>query len=244
MNRFYFDTHMHFDLYKNREEVIDYLEKKESYTIAVTNLPDLFEKYRLQYETYTYVKFALGFHPELVYQYKNQMDKFKKNVQYTRYIGEIGFDFTTSDQANRRVQIEVLKEIVLLCNEYDNKILTVHSRRAEKEVLSVLANSKSKVIFHWYSGSIRELKEAITRGYYFSVNHQMIKSNNGKKIIDLLPIDKILFESDAPFTKGLEKKYSIRFMDEIYDYLIKTRRVDNVELAIILKNNFRTILTE
>lgn len=242
MSKFYFDTHMHFDLYKNRDDVLAYLEKNKCYTIAITNLPDLFEKYRLNYGQYKYIKFALGFHPELVYKYKNQIDKFISNIRYTRYVGEIGADFTIEDNREREVQLEVLSEIISKCNQYDDKILSVHTRKAEKEVLSILSNCKSQVIFHWYSGTIKEMKEAIERGYYFSINQQMIRSNKGKRIIANIPLDRILIESDAPFTRGLEKKYSIEFMDEIYRFLSKTRNIDEDTLGTILKNNFRTIL--
>ena len=244
MSKFYFDTHMHFDLYQNREDVLAYLEKNGCYTIAITNLPDLFEKYRLCYGQYKYVKFALGFHPELVYKYKSQIDKFRSNIRYTRYIGEIGADFTTEDNREREVQLEVLSEIVSSCNQYNDKILSVHTRKAEKQVLAILNNCKSQVILHWYSGTIREMEEAIERGYYFSINHQMIRSNNGKRIIANIPLEKILIESDAPFTKGLEKNYSIKFMDDIYRFISETRNIDEEELGIILKNNFRTILTQ
>lgn len=243
MSKFYFDTHMHFDLYQDREEIINYLESRGIYTIAITNLPDLYEKYRETCGIYKYVKIALGFHPELVFKYRTQIDKFKKNIQYTRYIGEIGADFTTHDWKNREIQIEVFREIVSSCNSYNDKILSIHSRRAEKEILSVLKENKSQIIFHWYSGAIKELDEAIERGYYFSINQQMIKSNNGKKIIDRIPLEKILIESDAPFTKGLEKQYSIKFMDEIYSYISRTRNIEEDALAVVLKNNFRQILT-
>lgn len=244
MSKFYFDTHMHFDLYHNRNDVLTYLEKNRCYTIAITNLPDLFEKYRLCYGSYKYIKFALGFHPELVYKYKNQMDKFKSNIQYTRYIGEVGADFTTEDFRERKVQLEILSEIVSACDQYNDKILSIHTRKAEKQVLEILHNCRSQVIFHWYSGTIKELEEALERGYFFSINHQMIRSNSGKRIIANIPLERILIESDAPFTKGLEKNYSIKFMDDIYKFLSETRNVDEEELGIILKNNFRTILTQ
>ena len=44
MKKFRMDPHMHFDLYNNHNEVLDYIEDNNSYTIAVTNLPDLFER--------------------------------------------------------------------------------------------------------------------------------------------------------------------------------------------------------
>ena len=45
MNKFNMDSHMHFDLYKNRQDVLNYIEENKSYTIAVTNLLDLYKKY-------------------------------------------------------------------------------------------------------------------------------------------------------------------------------------------------------
>ena len=51
------------------------------------------------------------------------------------------------------------------------------------------------------------------------------RSNNGKRIIANIPLEKILIESDAPFTKGLEKNYSIKFMDDIYRFISETRNI-------------------
>ena len=76
------DAHMHFDLYENRDEVLKYIESKKSYTIAVTNLPDLFQKYIKEYKDKKFVQFALGFHPELVTEYKNQQAIFKIAENY------------------------------------------------------------------------------------------------------------------------------------------------------------------
>lgn len=103
MMKFKMDTHMHFDLYNNRNEVLDYIENNHSYTIAVTNLPDLFERSLHLCEKRKFSRIALGFHPELVYQYSNQILKFDRYVSATRYIGEIGLDFTTYDKNNRSV---------------------------------------------------------------------------------------------------------------------------------------------
>ena len=62
---------------------------------------------------------------------------------------------------------------------------------------------------HWYTGTLRNLEIALSRGYYFSINHQMIKSQNGRNIINRIPMDRILLESDAPFTSGLNLNYNL-----------------------------------
>ena len=35
------DAHMHFDLYDDRSEILRYVKQKASYTIAMTNLPQV-----------------------------------------------------------------------------------------------------------------------------------------------------------------------------------------------------------
>ena len=80
------DVHMHFDLYDDRNEILSYVKQKASYTIAVTNLPQLFEKYKRQYVENKYFQLALGFRPELVHQYSNQQMLFKELINETRFI--------------------------------------------------------------------------------------------------------------------------------------------------------------
>lgn len=243
MMKFKMDAHMHFDLYHNRNEVLDYIEKNNSYTIAVTNLPDLFERYLHLCDKRKFIQIALGFHPELACQYFDQIFKFDRYLSATKYVGEVGLDFTTKDKVNRNIQDKVFSHIVHSCNKVGGKILTVHSRRAEKRVMEILEKlSSCGVILHWYSGSLMLLDEAIKRGYYISVNHQMLQSVNGRKIINSIPIEHILIESDAPFTKGLNKDYSIEFIDSIYQYICDVRGLSERELSMILKNNFRTLL--
>lgn len=245
MKKFRMDTHMHFDLYKNYNEVLNYIEENNSYTIAVTNLPDLFERYLHLCDKRRFVKIALGFHPELVYQFSNQLYKFDRCISKTRYIGEVGLDFTTRDRFNRDIQDRIFSHIVYTCNEVGGKVLTVHSRRAEKRVMEILEGlSSCNVILHWYSGPLTCMDEALKRGYYFSINHQMLQSINGRKIVNRIPMDRILIESDAPFTKGLDRNYSIEFMELIYQYICDMRGVSHEELSLTLKNNFLKILNK
>ena len=98
MFNFYMDAHLHFDLFDDRNKILRYVEQKESYTIAVTNLPQLFERYKKHYMGNKYFQLALGFHPELVYQYSNQQMLFKELINETRFIGEIGLDYSKSQK--------------------------------------------------------------------------------------------------------------------------------------------------
>ena len=237
MFNFNMDAHMHFDLYKDREDVLDYIEKSKSYTIAVTNLPELYEKYSMLYGKYKYVKIALGFHPELVCQYKNQLNLFAKLSRDVRYIGEIGLDYTNVTDNEKNIQLEIFRKIIEICNS-DNKILSVHSRKASTEIVNELELYNGKVIMHWFTGKKSDLDKAVKKGYYFSINSQMIKSKSGQDIISRIPVDRILLESDAPFTKGMEERYKLDFIDEIYQYLVVLYNQDIENVKKRIKANF------
>ena len=61
-----YDTHFHLDLHKDRNSVITEIENQKIYTIAVTNLPDLYRRESIEIAS-KYIRFSLGFHPELLH---------------------------------------------------------------------------------------------------------------------------------------------------------------------------------
>ncbi|WP_433938501.1 Qat anti-phage system TatD family nuclease QatD [Paenibacillus lautus] len=243
MDNFRYDTHMHVDLYKNTKQVIDYIEENKSYTIAVTNLPILYEKYCKQYQNLKYVRFALGLHPELAFQYKEQIPLMIEQIKSAKYIGEVGLDYVTTDTDNRETQRIAFRKLIEQCDKYGGKILSVHSRRAAKDVISIIGDSfNGKIILHWFSGTLRELLTAVKNGYYFSVNVDMINSKNGTELIRNMPLDKILLESDAPFTKYTKNTYSLDFILKVEEGLSRIKGIDVDSVKKILKNNFKSLL--
>lgn len=240
---FKMDAHMHFDLYKDRKSVLNMIERNKSYTIAMTNLPDLYHKYSKEYSNYKYTRIALGFHPELAYKYSNHMNLFVEYCKTARFIGEVGLDFSTNDEENRNTQIKIFEKIVEECSADGNKIMSIHSRRACSKVLEIMNLYKGKAILHWYTGTISDLYSAIDRGYYFSINPQMLQSASGRRIIDKIPIERLLIESDAPFTKSLNNKYNLYFINKIYDYLVMIKAQDMESIKIRLKSNFKELLS-
>lgn len=128
----------------------------------MTNLPQLFEKYRHHYVENKYFQLALGFHPELVYQYRNQQMLFKELINETRFIGEIGLDYTKKTDEDIICQTKVFEKI-LEWSSGTNKILSVHSRSAAKKVVDMINDFDGTVILHWYSGGVNDLKSAMGR---------------------------------------------------------------------------------
>ncbi len=54
---------------------------------------------------------------------------------------------------------------------------------------------------HWFSGSLPELKAATAQGCWFSIGPAMFDSANGRALVEAMPRDRVVPESDGPFAK-------------------------------------------
>lgn len=238
-----FDTHLHLDLFSDPKAILDNIETQKIYTIAVTNLPKVFFNTKKLCEGFEYVRPSLGYHPELAFKFSKQLDLFFQLLDETRYIGEVGLDNQRKTIEDFSMQKQIFEKIIFACAEKANKILTIHSRKAEKEVISIIGdNFPGKVILHWYSGSLRELEIALSYGFYFSINSAMTQSKNGLNIIKNIPLDRLLLESDSPFI-GVNKESKVPYdVGIVVKQLAILNKCGSDILEQKIKNNFGRIL--
>jgi TatD DNase family protein len=233
------DAHCHINFFKNAGEVALNCEKNNTHTIYVTTLPSQFDATYNYVKNLQYVYPSLGFHClETECDIEKEKELFLKNINISKFIGEVGLDFSKKSQYSKEKQIDIF-EFILKNIQHKNKILSVHSLNAEDSVLELLLRYKlKKVIFHWYTGKISTLNKIIDSNYYFSINLSMCRSKKGKNIISKIPKDKILIETDSPFIKDIFP-YS---NEEVYVYLsnIWNMKIDAVKKQI-LKNFIRLI---
>ena len=189
-----------------------------------------------------FVRFALGLHPLLADRHKGEYIKFRKNVEKTSYIGEVGLDFSKDGIHTKDKQIESF-EFVLNEIKGKKKIVSLHSRKAESEVLYYLKKFGIKsAIFHWYSGTLTNIATIIKSGYFFSVNTAMVNSKSGQKIISKIPLNRLLTETDAPYTlfegkatKPEDVKYVVQYLAQIY-------KKKEIEIVQMIYNNFQNLI--
>lgn len=227
-----YDTHFHLDLQKDRTATIREIEENRIYTIAVTNLPDLYRKESGEIAS-KYIRFALGFHPELIHQYKGQIPLMWELLPEARYIGEVGLDFV--DVTHKNEQFVFFSELIERCRYDNNKIITIHSRLAVRQVLDIIGdNFRFKPILHWFTGSKKELLNAIEKGFYFSVNKSMMNTKKFQSMLALIPKERLLLETDSPF---ISFPYSHHDTLNKICQLIKEEKED-----VNMWNNFKSIL--
>ncbi len=231
------DSHFHLDMYKNYNEIFHYIETEKQYTLCMTNSPRVFLSCRDLFQDSKYVKFALGFHPLNVDLTTKDIKEFMYLLQYTNYIGEIGLDFKQKRGIEKDKQVAFLDMIMDICSE-KNKIMSVHIRGAEDEALQIISKYNPKrCILHWYTGSIAMQERFIELGCYFSVNANMLQR---MEVIDRIPKDKLLIESDGPFSKVYGKKYNPKLLMREYELIARSINDPNLIQRVYL--NFKELL--
>jgi TatD DNase family protein len=235
------DTHCHIDLYTNPLKILNDCEKEGIITIGMTNLPSHFEMGYPHVQPFRMVRLALGMHPLYAEHHENQFNSFLLNLSKTSYIGEIGLDFSREGLSTKEIQLSSFRKILKEVSGMD-KLLSIHSRRAEKEVLNLLVeNGIQNAIFHWFSGPPNMIQEIANLGYYFSVNTAMIQSSAGREIIQRIPKSRILPESDGPFIQVKKRTVEPRDTFLIYQYLSNLWDIQLDETEKIVLQNFRKL---
>ena len=218
------DTHCHIDLYPNSHAILKEVERQGILTIAVTNLPSQFEMWQPHLREFRKIRPALGLHPLMAEYHKKEREKFKQMLSKTSYIGEVGLDFSKAGRDTKDIQIESLRFVF---KKIQNKprFVSLHSRGAESKVLELLKEFNIQgAVFHWYSGSLTVLDQAVQAGHYFSINPSMVRSKRGRNIIDRIPLDRILTESDGPhiqlrnqFVRPIDVKGVLKVLGGIWE---------------------------
>ncbi len=233
------DAHCHIDLYPSPADVAATAEADGIHTIAVTNAPSVFPYTLALTKGNRYVRAALGLHPELVRTHGHELERMLQLLPETRYVGEVGLDFSTDDREDHRRQVRVFTSIIEQCAAAGNKVLTVHSRRASSEVVSAFGQSyPGVVILHWFSGSLRNLNRAIEAGMYFSINPAMTKSANGRKLAAAMPRERVLTETDGPFVQTGRRPATPQDAGDVLLHLATLWKCSIADARAAVLNNF------
>lgn len=238
------DLHCHLDLYPNALELAQKVNKQCEFTLLVTTSPKAWLATSKKMKDFSNIKVALGLHPEIAHLKYDELSLFLDSIKNTRFIGEIGLDGSPKYTDTFELQIQIFDKVMAECNFQGNKIISIHSRKATKEILNILVKypNSGKPILHWYTGNLKDLKVAIKLGCRFSVGLQMIKSKKGQEIIRNIPKELVLLETDGPFT-SLNNDFLYPWdTEKVIPYLGEIWECDSKECIEQLKVNLSLLL--
>ena len=210
----FFDSHSHYNDEKfdeDREQII-----KEKYEADVTKF--VCAGYNIQSslfslnmsEKYEFIYSICGISPNDIPQSEQQLWKDineiteivkKNNSKKLVAIGEIGLDYYWSKE-NKDLQKQAFIKQIELANELDLPIV-IHSRDASVDTIDILEKHKVNRtgIFHCCQLNQELVRQALELGYYISFAGPITfkNSKNAPEVIKMVPIDRILIETDSPY---------------------------------------------
>lgn len=233
------DTHFHLDYYKNHAEIFEKINELGQYTICMTSSPGVYYSCKKLYSESKYVKFALGFHPQMKSLGEVDFKEFEYLFNESKYIGEVGLDFSSQYYSYKEKQICFFERIIKK-TATAQKVISVHLRNDDGKGIDILKKYRpKKCIIHWFTGTPKDLDELIKLDCYFSLNESMVR-NNKADCLKKIPREKILIESDGPFTKVNGKKYIPDLLLSEYENI--AAYLNEPDLLSLVYSNFSEIL--
>lgn len=198
------DFHCHLDLYRDPRAVAEEANKRRVAVLSVTTTPSAFQGTSALADGLPFIRTALGIHPELAAEREHELPLFDKLLTRTRFVGEVGLDGQDRFAASRAAQERVFDHVLDRCARSGGRIISIHSRQAVGRVIQLITRSGpiGAPVLHWFTGSLKQADAALEAGCWFSVGAAMLRSERGRILVAQLPIERVVTETDGPFTKA------------------------------------------
>jgi TatD DNase family protein len=191
---------------------------------------------------------AFGLHPWFIRSdWQNELAQiFSLYLESTpsKIMGEIGLDFSKLANVDKSTQLSVFTEQLRFAYDH-NLTVSVHCVKAFDECLKLLKLYPVNCIMHGFSGSFEQACMFTRQGCKIGINSLIMRSNTPKyqRLVQLLPIDYIVIETDAPFISYPNTKPGDLLM---LPFLLQTlsclKSMDVAEVeSIIYKNSLEAL---
>jgi TatD DNase family protein len=242
------DFHCHLDLYPHHAAELERCERDGVFTLAVTTTPKAWPRNHELASATRHVRAALGLHPQLVAERAHEIDLWEEFLPQTRYVGEVGLDAGPRFYKSLDAQKQVFARVLSLCAAAGNKIVTTHSVRATKAVLDLVEQhmppNRGRVVLHWFTGTKAEAKRAVDLGCYFSVNAEMLSNAKRAEINAALPLDRLLTETDGPFTQTDGRPTTPSDVWIAVEGLARLHNMSSTDVSVTIMQNLKSLLME
>ena len=160
-------------------------------------------------------------------------------------VGEIGLDYFYT-HSPREVQIEALKAQIEVALKHDLPII-FHVREAFDDFWPIFDSYEGiRGVLHSFTDSKENMEKAISKGLYIGVNgiSTFTKDEAQKATFDAIPLDHILFETDAPFLTPTPYRGKINepaYVRIVAEFHAQRRGISLKEIADASSQNARAL---
>lgn len=207
-----FDSHSHLNDEKfdeDREKTIDEIVKSGVANFITAGYSVESSKKAIEIaKKYDFIYTTAGVSPNDIPQDEDELwkqlaeiENIAKNNSKVLAIGEIGLDYYWNTE-NKELQKLAFIEQIKIANKL-NLPIVIHTREAVMDTLQILKENKveNTGIFHCCPQNRELIKEGLKLGFYISFAGPITfkNSKNAVEMINLVPNDRILIETDSPY---------------------------------------------
>jgi len=244
---------MHRSFNKDREELIQNAKKVGVSPLILTGTT---ERSSLQAKNYVSnfngdLYSTAGVHPHNAKDCNEKtIDNLRKIAQspFVVAIGECGLDYNR-DFSPRNKQKKWFEKQIQLAHEMDMPLF-LHDRESYDDFRAIVEKYEGKIknaVVHCFTGTKKELKTYLDLGCYIGITGWVCDERRGKnlaKIINIIPEEKLMVETDAPFLtpRDLKKKprnnrNEPKYLPHIFEAIALNMGKDSEELCEIVYQN-------
>lgn len=249
-----FDSHAHYDDEKfdqDREEIIQkiYDSGVEKFISAGYSLESSKRAIELA-DKYEFIYTTVGISPNDVKQTLEETIEDIKKLEdiITRKendkivgIGEIGLDYYWNKE-NKEIQKQAFIMQIELANRL-NLPITIHTREAVSDTLEILKQHpvQQKGVFHCCPLNRELVKEALKLGFYISFAGPVTfkNSKNADEIINMVPMDKMVIETDSPYLSPEPNRGKRNDSKNVYYIAEKIAKVRNISVEEVAEQTYK-----
>lgn len=123
----------------------------------------------------------------------------RDHVDQAFAVGEVGLDGYWVPESLWERQEQAFRALVALAVEAD-KPLIIHTRKRERRALEILLElGARRADFHCFGGKLKLAREIAEHGYCLSIPANARRSESFTRMLEKLPRDKLLLETDCPY---------------------------------------------
>lgn len=246
----YFDTHAHIGLICDDpiEQLIVIQEARHAHVNRIVSICNSLHDFTRVYENLksaSNVYHAVGVSPsEVQNPGKDWLSVIEQSVSLPRIvaIGEIGLDYHHKF-GDKKSQIELFISQLDLAAKLNLPVI-IHNRDAGADVLDILRDRLPPKggVLHCYSENAEYAEKALDLNLYFSFAGNLTYRNarNLHETIEVLPLDRVLIESESPFMVPADfrgKRNMPKYLPQTALFMAEMVDIDEEELCQILWDN-------
>ncbi|KAI5188480.1 TatD DNase family protein [Nematocida sp. AWRm77] len=134
-------------------------------------------------------------------------------------IGEVGLDYYRG-AGFKEAQKRVFRSMLEMSRENTKLPFFFHYRDCQRDFLDVVDEYSVRGVVHSFTSSPEEMHVLVKKGYYIGINGLSINENHALSVIEEVPLDRLLLETDAPYCAV---KRSTEYFKHAGSYLAQKR---------------------